>query len=430
MYCGNCFRDNALVAALRKLGHTTLMVPLYLPMTLDEPDQTVDTPIFFSGINVYLEQKSGLFRHAPEWLHRLLASRKLLKWVSRKAADTEGEEVAEITLSMLRGEEGYQARELNELVDWLKSGEQPDVVCLSNALLLGLSRGLQQGLQRPVVCMLQGEDYFLDQLPSPQREAAWKALTERVVNVDLFVAPSQYFAERMGQRLGIPEERIRIVPNGIPLNGYDSPPRLQPPDPPVIGYFARMSPEKGLDRLIDAFVELKKRPEWHALRLKVGGGLGPKDEVWLEGLKQRLRQAGCADHATFCPNLSREEKIEFLRSLTLLSTPTLYGEAFGLYVVEALAAGVPVVQPRDAAFPELIEATSGGILYDPGDPNGLVNALHHLLSHPDEARECGRSGHEKTFNEYSVERMAENMVRAFDEAIEAARQKTATTPIF
>jgi hypothetical protein len=69
MYCGGCFRDNSLVAALRKQGHQTLMVPLYLPLTLDEPDQSAGTPIFFGGINVYLDQKSALFRKAPRWLH-------------------------------------------------------------------------------------------------------------------------------------------------------------------------------------------------------------------------------------------------------------------------------------------------------------------------------------------------------------------------
>ena len=72
MYCGGCFRDNALVAALRKQGHETLMVPLYLPLTLDEADQSAGTPTFFGGINVYLEQKSALFRKAPKWLHSLL----------------------------------------------------------------------------------------------------------------------------------------------------------------------------------------------------------------------------------------------------------------------------------------------------------------------------------------------------------------------
>ena len=88
MYCGGCLRDNALVAALRKLGHQALMVPLYLPLTLDEADQSAGTPIFFSGINVYLEQKSALFRHGPGWLHHLLARPALLQWAAGQAAKT------------------------------------------------------------------------------------------------------------------------------------------------------------------------------------------------------------------------------------------------------------------------------------------------------------------------------------------------------
>src|SRR6267378_1652276 len=135
MYCGNCFRDNALVLALRKQGHDVLMVPLYLPLTLDEPDQSADTPIFFNGIKVFLEQKSALFREAPGWFHDLFTSRSLLKWAAGKAAKTRASDLGEITLSMLRGEEGNQARELNELIAWLLKTQPPaDVVCVSNAL--------------------------------------------------------------------------------------------------------------------------------------------------------------------------------------------------------------------------------------------------------------------------------------------------------
>src|SRR5262249_49740164 len=88
MFCGNCFRDNALVAVLRKMGHEVTMVPLYLPLTLDEEDQSSGTPIFFSGINVYLEQKSELFRQAPGWVRNLFAARPLLRWAGSRAART------------------------------------------------------------------------------------------------------------------------------------------------------------------------------------------------------------------------------------------------------------------------------------------------------------------------------------------------------
>src|SRR5436189_2786665 len=179
MYCGVWLRDNALVGSLRKQGHQVTMVPLYLPFTLDEEDQSAGTPIFFSGINVYLEQKSSFFRHAPEWLHRLLESPALLKWAAGKAARTRAEELGDLTISMLRGEEGNQARELDQLIDWLRTQPKPDVISLSNVLLIGLARKLKAELKVPIVCSLQGEDSFLNSLPDPFRGMAWGILSAR-----------------------------------------------------------------------------------------------------------------------------------------------------------------------------------------------------------------------------------------------------------
>lgn len=415
MYCGNCFRDNALVSALRKLGHSTLMVPLYLPMTLDEEDQSADTPIFFSGISVYLEQKSAWFRTMPDWLHRWLASPALLKWAAGRAAKTRAEDVGDLTLSMLRGEEGNQARELDSLIEWLKTQAGPDVVCLSNALLIGMVRKIKQELRVPVICMLQGEDSFLEALPNPQRDAAWRTLAQRAAEVDLFVAPSRYFGELMRQRLGLPAERLRFVYNGINLDPYT--PSSAPESKPVIGYFARMCREKGLELLIDAFLVLKRRKRAPEARLRVGGGLGPSDRAFVNELRRRLVSAGCAQDVEFCPNLDRAAKIEFLRGLTLFSTPAIYSEAFGLYVIEAMAAGVPVVQPRHAAFPEIVELTGGGLLCAPEDPEALAAAWEQLLLDPARARALGEAGARSIRESFSVEMMAAKMLEVFEQAL-------------
>ena len=241
MYCGGCFRDNALVAALRKLGHDTLMLPLYLPLTLDEKDQSAGTPIFFSGVNVFLEQKFPWFRRAPDWLHRALASPKLLGLLGGMAGKTRAEDVGELTISMLRGEEGNQAREVDELVTWLKANHRCDVISLSNVLLAGMARRLKAELNAPVVCMLQGEDTFLDGLPAPVRAAAWQVLAERARDIDLFLAPSRYFGELMARRMNVPLDRVHVVHNGISLDGYSvQGPRSKAQGPPVLGYFARM----------------------------------------------------------------------------------------------------------------------------------------------------------------------------------------------
>lgn len=415
MYCGNCFRDNALVAELRQLGHQTLLVPLYLPMRLEEADQTAGTPIFFGGVSVYLEQKFPIFSKAPDWLRDVLSARPLLQWASGKAAKTRPEDVGDIAISMLRGEEGNQARELTELVAWMKTQPKPGVVCLSNALLAGMARQIREDLDTPVVCTLQGEDYFLDSMAAPHREVAWRTLTERCADIDLFIAPSRYFGDLMAGRLGLPAEKVAVIPNGINLAGY--PPGLAAPEAtPVLGYLARMCPEKGLDTLVEAFLQLKQRAEMRRLRLKIAGGCGPGDEAFVEKLRERLRSAGHLADVEFHPNLDREAKVAFLRSLTVFSVPALYGEAFGLYLLEALAAGVPVVQPRHASFPEIVEATGGGLIAEAGNPGKLAEAIASLLVDPARARAFGEAGQQAVRERFTIRRLAEDSLDAFARA--------------
>ena len=424
MYCGGCFRDNALVAALRKLGHDTLMLPLYLPLTLDEKDESAGTPIFFSGVNVYLEQKLSWFRRAPAWMHRALASPRLLKLLGHMAGQTRAAEVGELTISMLRGEEGNQAREVDELMTWLKANHRCDVLSLSNVLLAGMARRLKQELHVPVVCMLQGEDTFLDALPESERTTAWKVLSARARDIDLFIAPSRYFGDLMARRLNIPAERIRVVHNGINLEGYD---REKPPvkvgRAPVLGYFARMCPEKGLALAVDVFIELKKRGLTRNVKFHVGGGCGPGDEPFVEEQKGRLEAAGVLSDVTFFPNVSRAEKISFLESLDVFCTPALYGEAFGLYVIEALAAAVPVVQPDHAAFPEIIEMTKGGVITEP-NATALAMGVEDLLVNPHRAREHGEAGRAAVLRHFNVQRMAEGALDVYRDAVTTNSQPT------
>lgn len=420
MYCGNCLRDNALVGALRALGHQVLMVPLYLPLTLDEADQSAGTPVFFSGINVYLDQKSAWYRRAPGWLHRVLASSPLLKWAARLAGSTRAEELGPLTLSMLRGEAGNQARELRDLLAWLKTQPRPDVILLSNALLLGLASRLKAELDRPVVCLLQGEDYFLDSLPEPHRSSCWKLMAERAADASLFIAPSRYFADLMQTRLDLPPERVRVVYNGISLEGYESPApgpggrgtAQGVPTAPVLGYLARMCREKGLDTLVEAFMALRQRGRVPQLRLCVAGSLGPADQPLVSQLKARLQEAGLSHDAEFRPNVDRATKLALLHSFSVFSVPARYGEGFGLYVIEALAAGTPVVQPRCAAFTELVELTGGGILCEPENPPALAAAIEQLLLEPRRAEELGSTGRKVVFEKLNADAMARNILEA------------------
>jgi glycosyltransferase involved in cell wall biosynthesis len=402
-FCGTCLRDHALVKALRRLGHDALIVPLYLPLVLDDSGSHEESPLFFGGINVYLQQKSAFFRHTPQWFDKLLDSPALLHQAGRKAGMTNPAELGEMTLSMIQGEHGHQAKELDKLVAWLVE-QKPDVVCLSNSLLIGVARRVREELRVPIICSLQGEEAFLDSLPEPYRERCWQLVRERAADVVRFVTPSRYYNALMQERLRLAPEKIAVIYNGMDLDGFA--PAGARPEFPTVGFLARMCRDKGLDTLVEAFIRLAPRVP-HA-RLKIGGTLTDADRAFVNVLTDRLEQAGIVNAVKFLPNLTHAEKQQFLRGLTVVSVPTQRGEAFGLFVIESLASGVAVVQPNNGAFPELIELTGGGVLYAQGDASSLADALEKLLLDPAHAAKLGRRGREIVNSHFTSDAMARN----------------------
>jgi glycosyltransferase involved in cell wall biosynthesis len=155
--------------------------------------------------------------------------------------------LGEMTVSMLKGETGFQRKEIEKLIDWLKSEPTPDVVSLPYSLLLGLAKPIKRALNRPIVCTLQGEDLFLDGLQGGYRTEALDLIRGLSDQVDSFIAVSSYYAEFMPGYLDIPRQKIQVVPLGINLNGYERKSQREGSDF-TIGYFARVAPEKGLDR--------------------------------------------------------------------------------------------------------------------------------------------------------------------------------------
>jgi glycosyltransferase involved in cell wall biosynthesis len=424
-YCGVCMRDNALAKELIRMGHDAVMLPMYLPLTLDESPAQPQTDIFYGGINVFLQQKSALFRNAPRWVDRLLNHPALLQRVGRMSGMTGGTQIGELTHSMLLGREGNQTRELDKLIEWFRSHGLPDVIWLSTALLAGLAAPLQRALGVPVLCSLQGEDEFLDHLPPPWRERCWATLAQRAADIRCFIAPSRYFASLMQLRLRLSNSQLKVIPNAIALADFG--PATAPanvtsaaaPAVPTIGFLARLIEAKGLGLLIDAFLQIKKNGRVPCVRLRCAGAMTENDARYVEGLRAQLVTAGCSDAVEFLPNLDREEKVHFLRSLTVFSVPALYSEAFGLYLLEALAAGIPVVQPRHAAFPEIVETTGGGLLFNPGDASALAARLEELLLDPARASALGACGRSAVFQNYAMPVMARQYLAASREMIDA-----------
>lgn len=410
-YCQNCLRDVSLIRALRALGHDVMVVPMYLPVLLDDRDVTDGEPIFFGGINVYLQQAMGLFRHTPRWMDWLLDRRWVLRKAAKREGSTDAASLGPMTLSMLRGRDGRQRKELDRLVTWLKEQERPDVVHISNSLLIGLAGEVKRALGVPVVCSLQDEDTWLDAMSAADSQACWNEMAAHAADVDAFVSVSEWYAGQMRERMGVPDEKLHRVRIGLDLTGREAAPLDF--DPPVIGYLSRLGEKLGLGALVEAFIELKQRPGLERLQLKATGGITAVDRPFVARLRARLEAAGMADDADFIEEFDTEHRKAFLSKLSVLSVPVAAGEAFGTYIVEALAAGVPVVQPKAGAFPELIEATGGGVLFDPNDPAALVAALADLLTNPEHARALGAKGREAVRAQFGSEHMAVRMLEVY-----------------
>lgn len=419
-YCGSCLRDNTLAMAQRALGHEVVVVPMYLPLFTDEPDAAGDAKVFFGGVNVYLQQKSAVFRALPKWLDGVFDSRPMLRLAARASGMTAPESLGELTISMLRGTAGHQAKEIDFLASSLAARERPDLVVLSNALLAGLARPLKERLGVPVACTLQGEAPFLDVLPEAERREAWSVLAESARAVDGFVSVSRWHAEEMSARLALDPAKVHVVHNGITLEGFDAAP---PEDPPVLGYFARLCRDKGLPVLIDAWLHLRRRASSSALRLRLGGAMTGLDVPLVDALKARIEAAGLGSDVEWHPNVDRLQKQAFLRGLTVFSVPATYGESFGLYAVEALASGVPVVAPRHGAFPELLEATGGGLLVEPDDPLALADGIEQLVTDRARAAALGAAGRRAVHERFGANHMAQAAVDAYSRIIQGARTR-------
>jgi glycosyltransferase involved in cell wall biosynthesis len=412
MYCGSCLRDNALAAETMAKGHDVTLLPVYTPTLTDERNVS-EEQVFFGGISVYLEQKFPLFRKTPAILDKLWDSARVIRMASGRGVSVEAKDLGELTVSTLRGEDGYQAKEVRKLVGYVSKQPPFDVVVIPMSLLIGLAPPLKRALGRPIVCTLQGDDLFLEGLGEPYRSESKALIAKHAPAVDAFVATSDYYSGFMAGYLSLPREKILTVPLGISLDGHDPSPRPRH-EPFSIGYLARIAPEKGLRELADAYRILRRERGLPPSRLVAAGYLAPEQQAYLAGVEAKLREWGLGGEFRYEGTLDRAAKLAFLRSIDVLSVPSPYAEPKGLYLLEAMANGVPAVQPRHGAFPEIAAKTGGVVLFEPGDMGSLADAILALHRDPVRAAELGRKGAEGVRRHYTAARMAETSLELYE----------------
>ncbi len=416
MYCGSCMHDNALARQLQKQGVDCLLLPVYTPIRTDEQDVSVEQ-VFFGGVHIYLLQKMPWLRHLPSALWRALDTPRFLRWATRGAGSTSPQLLGDLAVSMLQGRHGKQRDEVERLATWLGQDLQPDCVLLSNLLIGGAIPAIRQACPDASICVtLQGDDIFIDHLPQQDRQRVLELMQGLVPQVDRFIVHSRFYADKMSGLLQIPQDKIVVLPLAIDATPFSSQARSQARsqaalgDQRNIGYLARLAPEKGLHHLVDAFINLSARAGNENVRLHIAGWQGEQHKAYVDELNGRLQASGTLDRVHFHGSPDLAGKTEFLKQIDVLCVPTDYQDPKGLFVLEAWASGVPVVQPEHGAFPELLAASGGGCLVPPGNPVALADQLHALLADAPLRQRLGAAGKQYVQAHATIEQHAHQLL--------------------
>ena len=410
-YCGNCLRDSKYFNALRAEGHQVTKIPMYLPLFADEHDIS-EIPIFYGAISLYLKQVYPIFKKAPKWVDNLLNSKPMMKMAASMAGSTNAKGLEDMTLSMLLGEQGNQKEELDHMVNWIAEHCKPDIIHISNALLLGLAKRLKEKIGVPVLCSLQDEDVWIDPMQPHFQDKIWNLMHERAKDVDMLVSVSHFFAGMMKRRMNLPDDKVKTIHLGVDANDYQY--LSTTGKPRNVGYISRMCHKDGLDIVVDAFINLKKKPGFEDVKLIATGGSTGDDAQFLKEQKQKLKANNLLESFEISPDFEGKSVNDFFKKVVMVSVPVRIGEAFGMYLLESMASGVPVVQPALGAFPEIIELSGGGVNYSPNTPEKLSETWAGLLNNPEKLEKLSRAGYEGTKKHFNIHNHAIEIIELYE----------------
>lgn len=415
-YCGNCYRDMIYLRAIRKVpGTNATAISLYLPPDITNIEGGLDKNVFFGAISMYLREKFPFFRNMPSFMEKLFDSAPMLRMAAKRAGTTRTEGLEDMTLNMINGENAFPKKELLRLIKYLIKDGKPDIIHLSNALIIGLARQLKKELNVKIVCSLLNEDDWIDEMADPYQSKAWKSISKEAPNIDAFITPSYYYKKLFISRTGISDRNFHIIPLGLDTRDLNNIPKKD--NYPAVGYFSRINSQNGFDKLIDAFIELKSGSSLPGLTLHISGGFTGDDKPFIAEQIRKIKANGLKSFIRIYPEFHGDSKMEFFSNIDLMSVPVRKYDGYGLYILEANAAGIPVVQPATGAFPEIIEKTQGGITYSPDNVEELTVNLMKLLKDNDLRLKLGQFGKEKVLNELSLEKMSEGLSEVYNDVM-------------
>ena len=411
-YCSNCYRDMLYLRAVKNLpGMDAIAIPLYLPPEKIYVETGFDTNVFFGAISLYIREKVPFLGNMPAFIDKILDAPPLLRIAAKSAGTVRTEGLEDLTLNMISSHITTRENEVRRLVRYLKKNGKPDVIQLSNALIIGLARQIKEQMDVKIVCSLQNEDDWLNEMAEPFQSRAWQMIAEESESIDAFISPSTYYKEYFLSMSGISGDNVFVVPSGLDL--AESSERSRIPGNPAIGFFSRVSYHNGFDKLVDAFIILKREKNFSNLLLNVCGGYTSDDKPFIRQQIDKIKTAGFKSSVKIYPGFAGRGKKEFLDSIDIMSVPVRKYDGYGLYILEANASGIPVVQPATGAFPEILATTGGGILYNPDDTETLAANIRALLSDKVMSGKLGELGRQRTNTLLTHMNMAEGMYKVY-----------------
>lgn len=413
-YCGNCLRDDKFYETLKRLGHDVIKIPMYLPLFADDHDIT-DIPVFYGAVSLYLKQEYPIFKKFPAWFDRMLNSKPMLKLAAKQSGSTDARGLEDMTISMLMGEDGNQDKELEEMVDWIETHFKPDLIHISNALLLGLAHSLKNKLKVPIFCSLQDEDVWVDAMDPVFSKKIWNLMSEKAKDVDAFIGVSDYYSNLSKEKMNLPAEKVHTVHLGVSPENY----KYVNAESKVrnIGYISRMCHSNGLDILVDAFIELKKDSSFDDVKLVITGGSTGADRKFIKGIHKSIKEAGLTNQVEFQEHFEKEDRRFFFQKVAVVSVPVRNGEAFGIYLTEAMGCGIPIVQPPLGAFPEIVELSKGGVIYEKNEPQYLADSLKKLLNNQAKIKELSINARQSIEERFNIDLQAQKLIEIYQKVI-------------
>ncbi|MCC7476607.1 MAG: glycosyltransferase family 4 protein [Pirellulales bacterium] len=230
-----------------------------------------------------------------------------------------------------------------------------------------------------------------------------------VRRADRLIAVSPSLREYMIGR-GIESNRIVCIPNGVPSMVIDRKRRL-PTHTWTLGVVALFRPRKGLEVLVDALALV--RSQGHDVRLRaVGAFESPEYQTQIRGQVVRLGLEAAIDWEGFTRNISRE-----LAKIDALVLPSLFGEGLPMVVLEAMAAGLPVIASRVEGVPEAVVHRETGYLVEPGSVSQLAAALDELIAQSADYIPMGQAARARHAAYFSDATMAQRVANLYQEVL-------------